>query len=86
MGRTPNHLILEVQDVIKTYNTGDISFTALNQVNIDIQSGEFLVLLENQAQAKPHLLNVIAGVTELTKEASSFHQTIEDIPDNHSYS
>jgi ABC-type lipoprotein export system ATPase subunit len=31
-----------MQDVVKTYNTGDVPFVALNNVNIDIRQSEFL--------------------------------------------
>lgn len=41
IGKNQN-IIIQMQDVVKTYNTGDVPFVALNNVNIDIRQSEFL--------------------------------------------
>jgi putative ABC transport system ATP-binding protein len=66
-------LILEVQNVVKTYSSGGIPITALNQVNIDIQQGEFLGITGKSGAGKTTFLNVIAGVTGLTTGSIFFH-------------
>src|SRR5512135_1584535 len=62
-----------MQDVVKTYLTGDIPFTALNHVNIDIRQGEFLGITGKSGAGKTTLLNMISGVSELTSGNILFH-------------
>lgn len=67
--------ILHLQDVTKTYNTGDMPFTALNHVNIDIQQGEFLGIMGKSGAGKTTLLNMIAGISEVTSGSILFYDT-----------
>ncbi|HEX2995351.1 MAG TPA: ATP-binding cassette domain-containing protein [Anaerolineales bacterium] len=69
----PHKIILEVQNVVKNYSSGGTLFTALNQVNIDIQQGEFLGITGKSGAGKTTLLNVISGVTDLTTGSIFFH-------------
>ena len=72
---TGNHrnIIIQMQDVVKTYKTGDAPFVALNHVNIDIQQGEFLGITGKSGAGKTTLLNMISGVSELTSGNILFH-------------
>jgi len=67
------NIIIQMQDVTKTYNTGDVPFVALNNVNIDIKQGEFLGVTGKSGAGKSTLLNMIAGVSELTSGSVLFH-------------
>jgi len=67
------NVIIQMQDVVKTYNTGDIPFTALNHVSIDIRQGEFLGITGKSGAGKTTLLNMISGVSELTSGSVMFH-------------
>jgi len=62
-----------MQDVVKTYNTGEVPFVALDNVNIDIKQGEFLGITGKSGAGKTTLLNMIAGVSELTSGNILFH-------------
>ncbi len=42
MNGNNQNIIIQMQDVVKTYSTGDVPFVALDNVNIDIRQGEFL--------------------------------------------
>ncbi|HEU0297424.1 MAG TPA: ATP-binding cassette domain-containing protein [Anaerolineales bacterium] len=70
-GNNPN--IIQMQDVVKTYNTGDVPFVALNNVNIDIKRGEFLGITGKSGAGKTTLLNMISGVSKLTSGNILFH-------------
>src|SRR4030095_12797815 len=65
--------IIQMQAVIKTYDTGDVPFMALNNVNIDVRQGEFLGITGKSGAGKSTLLNMIAGVSELTSGSVLFH-------------
>ncbi|MGZ6347022.1 MAG: ATP-binding cassette domain-containing protein, partial [Anaerolineales bacterium] len=72
MGNSQN-IIIQMQDVVKTYSTGDLPFVALNNVNIDIRQGEFLGITGKSGAGKTTLLNMISGVSELTSGSILFH-------------
>jgi ABC-type lipoprotein export system ATPase subunit len=71
-GKNQN-IIIQMQDVVKTYNTGDVPFVALNHVNINIKQGEFLGITGKSGAGKSTLLNMISGVSELTSGNILFH-------------
>jgi len=62
-----------MQDVVKTYDTGDVPFAALKDISINIKQGEFLGITGKSGAGKTTLLNVIAGVSELTSGNVQFH-------------
>ncbi len=72
---TGNHqnIIIQMQDVVKTYSTSDVPFVALDHVNIDIKQGEFLGITGKSGAGKTTLLNMIAGVSKLTSGNIMFH-------------
>jgi putative ABC transport system ATP-binding protein len=72
---TGNHqnIIIQLQDVVKTYSTGDVPFVALKHVNMDIKQGEFLGITGKSGAGKTTLLNMISGVSELTSGNILFH-------------
>lgn len=67
------NIIIQMQDVVKTYNTGEVPFIALNNVNIDIIQGEFLGITGKSGAGKTTLLNMISGVSEITSGNILFH-------------
>jgi ABC-type lipoprotein export system ATPase subunit len=67
------NIIIQMQDVVKTYNSGDAPFVALDNVNIDIVQGEFLGITGKSGAGKSTLLNMISGVSELSSGNILFH-------------
>ena len=65
--------IIQMRDVVKTYDTGNVPFTALNNVNINIKQGEFLGITGKSGAGKTTLINMISGVGELTSGNILFH-------------
>jgi ABC-type lipoprotein export system ATPase subunit len=74
------NIIIQMQDVVKTYNMGDVPFTALKNVNIDIKQGEFLGITGKSGAGKTTLLNMISGVNELTSGNIIFHWVGNETP------
>jgi len=55
-------LIVEVQKVSKSYRRGDRRLAVLQDINLEVQEGEFLALMGPSGSGKSTLLNLIAGL------------------------
>ena len=66
--------LIELRHVEKIYQTGGGPFTALKDINIDINQGEFLGITGKSGAGKTTLLNMISGVSQLTSGEVLFTQ------------
>src|SRR4030042_4246876 len=57
--RTP---IFEIRNLFKSYRRGDQILPVLNDIDLDIDEGEFLALMGPSGSGKTTLLNLIAGI------------------------
>lgn len=51
--------VIQVQDVSKTYRTGEVSTAALSQVTLDVESGEFSAIVGPSGSGKTTLLQLM---------------------------
>jgi len=51
--------MIEIHDLEKAYRTSDVETTALNQINLEIEAGEFIAIMGPSGCGKSTLLNVI---------------------------
>lgn len=58
--------LVEVINVTKTYAKGEETITPLNEVNLEVNQGDFLSLMGASGSGKSTLLNMIAGIDEVT--------------------
>jgi putative ABC transport system ATP-binding protein len=58
--------LIRLADVVKTYDTGEVPFTALRGVNLDVSSGEFVGLIGKSGSGKTTLINMITGIDHPT--------------------
>lgn len=60
---------LHIQGIRKTFGKGDKQVEVLKRIDIDVASGEFLILVGPSGCGKSTLLNIIAGLEEPTEGA-----------------
>ena len=63
MGKT----IVEFQDVVKTYGSGEALLNAVNHINFTIEEGEFVVILGQSGAGKSTVLNILGGMDQPTE-------------------
>ena len=51
--------LIEVKDVIKTYQSGEESFNALNCVSLNIDNGEFVAIMGASGSGKSTFMNLL---------------------------
>ena len=54
--------IIKVQNVSKTYTRDNFEIPVLNNINLEIEEGDFLALMGPSGSGKTTLLNLIAGI------------------------
>lgn len=57
---------IEIENLTKTYKIGEESFNALSGINLQINQGEFVVILGPSGAGKSTLLNILGGMDNAT--------------------
>jgi putative ABC transport system ATP-binding protein len=75
--------LIEFKNVKKTYKIGEKNFNALDNVNFEINKGEFVVILGPSGAGKSTLLNLLGGMDKSTSGSIIVGgKTISDYSDN----
>ncbi len=58
--------LIGLRSVVKTYDTGEVPFTALRGVDLEVEAGEFVGLIGKSGSGKTTLVNMITGIDRPT--------------------
>lgn len=58
--------LVKITDLSKVYQTGDVTFTALQGISLDIHAGEFIAVMGPSGSGKSTLLHLIGGLDQPT--------------------
>lgn len=58
--------LIEIKNVTKTYQTGDTSFNALDNISLSIEKGEFVAIMGTSGSGKSTLMNMIGTLDKPT--------------------
>lgn len=59
-------LLMQVQDIYKTFLVGDVKIEALRGVSLEVYEGELIVILGPSGSGKSTLLNILGGIDQVT--------------------
>src|SRR5438270_2130029 len=69
---TTRELVLSARGVTKVYHMGEVDVHALRGIELDLFSGEFVVLLGPSGSGKSTLLNILGGLDAATAGSVSY--------------
>ena len=61
-----NDYLIELRDVVKTYEGAAGKFTALKSINLQVDPGEFVAVMGKSGSGKSTLINMITGIDRPT--------------------
>ena len=68
----PGKAVMELRDITREFQSGDVVTKVLKGVNLDVYEGEFLVLLGESGCGKSTLLNIIGGMDQATSGSFTY--------------
>ena len=75
--------VLRIRSLCKTYGSGETAVHALRNVDLDVRSGEFIVLLGASGSGKSTLLNILGGLDRPTSgDVRFFDHCLTDASDD----
>lgn len=69
--------MIEISHITKTYNTGDIAFTALKGISFTIKDGEFIAIMGPSGSGKSTLMHILGCLD--TPTTGTYHLNGKDV-------
>ena len=66
MEHSDNHILIDLRNVVKTYETGAGEISVLKEINLQVQEGEFVGVVGPSGSGKSTLLNMVTGIDRPT--------------------
>ena len=64
--RNGNECLIELRQVVKTYETAAGDFAALKDINLQVDTGEFVAVIGKSGSGKSTLINMLTGIDRPT--------------------
>ena len=61
-----NEIVIQLCNIGKTYHTGNVSFEALRNINLEVKRGEFIAILGPSGSGKSSLMQIIGCLSTPT--------------------
>lgn len=71
--QSPRDIVFKARDLAKVYDMGEVKVQALRAVDLELYSGELVVLLGPSGSGKSTLLNILGGLDTATSGRVSYH-------------
>ncbi len=83
MGTGTNGALIDLCDVVKSYETGAGDVTVLNDITLHVRSGEFISVVGPSGSGKSTLLNMVTGIDRPSSgEVFVGGQAVHDLSEN----
>jgi putative ABC transport system ATP-binding protein len=67
--------LIQVQDLTKIYTLGDIEITALNEISLSIETGEFVSIMGSSGSGKSTFMNILGCLDVPTRGSYFLNET-----------